>query len=567
MMNKEELQSEMNLKGRNIGIEDIEAERPDDLKPTAKADSAGKLSPDSPDRKVKRKRRSPEKPWKKPADMPKRPLSAYNIFFRDERERILGTGSEGKRAEEDESRTTGKSGTKKQKKTSGIGFANLAKSIAAKWKELEDDVRAPYEKIAATEKKKYDELVAEWRLKQAAKKKALAAAKKEEDNERKNAPMYREPTAPNLFSSERSLGSFSDTSNPYPPEWFHSAEGSEREDRSMARSAVPPVVDMSSEASYDRRSYDSSMASPGWHYMQDPVSSYYMSTGSHHHGYDETDPYPRYSPDTQRTSYPGSYSPDASSAHVPMYSGAYRDYYHQSIYQPLSSRYSDARTTPRASSLPMPRHSDPTSLSVASSSSQPQASYLSSQSRRGSLHQHHHLQQHSQMHTPSSYRRSSRDSSLSSSTRYQPRGGSSSTGTQSYGRSASMPGALPSPPTILGGSEGGLGSHHSRRRGAGAGGAASSGSGAMMLGGSGGLPDEPMLDTSYRSAPQLHSASSLLLSSPPLDMAIAAGPHMTTDPHRTTTEAAAVDPETSLHTLTESLDEDAISFITSMKYS
>jgi hypothetical protein len=89
----------------------------------------------------------------------------------------------------------------------------------------------------------------------------------------------------------------------------------------------------------------------------------------------------------------------------------------------------------------------------------------------------------------------------------------------------------------------------------------------MMLGGSGGLPDEPMLDTSYRSAPQLHSASSLLLSSPPLDMAIAAGPHMTTDPHRTTTEAAAVDPETSLHTLTESLDEDAISFITSMKYS
>jgi HMG (high mobility group) box len=585
MMNKEELQSEMNLKGRNIGIEDIEAERPDDLKPTAKVASAGKLSPDSPDRKVKRKRRSPEKPWKKPADMPKRPLSAYNIFFRDERERILGTGSEGKREEEDESRTTGKSGTKKQKKTSGIGFANLAKSIAAKWKELEDDVRLPYEKIAATEKKKYDELVAEWRLKQAAKKKALAAAKKEEDNERKNAPMYREPPAPNLFSSERSLGSFSDTSNPYPPEWFHSAEGSEREDRGMSRSsAVPPVVDMSSEPSYDRRSYDSSMASPGWHYMQDPISSYYMSTGSHHHGYDEADPYPRYSPDTQRTSYPGSYSPDASSTRVPVYSGAYRDYYHhtpQSIYQPPpashSSRYSDVRSTPRSSSLPMPRHSDTTSLSMASSSLQPQASSLSSQSRRGSPHQYHHLQQHSQMHTPPSYRRSSRDGSLSSSTRYQPRGGG---GTQSYPRSASMPGAVPSPPTMLGGTEGGgglLGSHHHLRRrgvvgGAAAGGSSSTsgsgGGGAMMILGG----DEPMLDASYRSAPQLlsSSASSALPLQPPLlGMAIAAGPpHATTTADRaTTTEAAAVDPETSLHTLTESLDEDAISFITSMKYS
>jgi hypothetical protein len=89
----------------------------------------------------------------------------------------------------------------------------------------------------------------------------------------------------------------------------------------------------------------------------------------------------------------------------------------------------------------------------------------------------------------------------------------------------------------------------------------------MMMGGGGALPDEPMLDTSYRSAPQLPSTSAqLLLSPPPLGMAIAAGPHMTTDPHRTSTEAA-VDPETSLHTLTESLDEDAISFITSMKYS
>jgi hypothetical protein len=111
----------------------------------------------------------------------------------------------------------------------------------------------------------------------------------------------------------------------------------------------------------------------------------------------------------------------------------------------------------------------------------------------------------------------------------------------------------------MGGAEGG-GSHHLRRRGGGTAEGSSSitsgsagGGGSMMILGGGG-PDEPMLDTSYRSAPQLSSASTLLPS--PLGMAVAP-----------TTEAAAVDPETSLHTLTESLDEDAISFITSMKYS
>jgi hypothetical protein len=41
-----------------------------------------KGAPDTPDSKTstpKKKRKSPEKPWKKPPDMPRRPLSAYNL--------------------------------------------------------------------------------------------------------------------------------------------------------------------------------------------------------------------------------------------------------------------------------------------------------------------------------------------------------------------------------------------------------------------------------------------------------------------------------------------------------
>lgn len=48
----------------------------------AKDDGKLKAVPDTPDSKAstpKKKRKSPEKPWKKPPDMPRRPLSAYNL--------------------------------------------------------------------------------------------------------------------------------------------------------------------------------------------------------------------------------------------------------------------------------------------------------------------------------------------------------------------------------------------------------------------------------------------------------------------------------------------------------
>lgn len=631
-MKQEDTNIDPSSQDLNVSIEPLD--NSDDRKPTAKLvlmrTSTASPVP-APQVQVKRKRRSPEKPWKKPADMPKRPLSAYNIFFRDERERLLSAGSEGKNVDDvgvdnTTGSTTSKPSAKKQKKPSGIGFANLAKSIAAKWKDLENDVRSPYEKIAATEKKKYDVLVAEWRIKQNAKKKALAAAKKQEALDRKNAPPSREPHAPNLYSSERSLGSFSDTSNPYPSEWFHSStdyEPSERDDRNISRSTMPPVpvVNMTPRASYDRRGYDSSIGNPAWqqnqqqhlhqhlhqHSHQDPSSYYYQQTN-----YEDHDPYSRFPSDEPGQSYsrPHSssrYTPGDSPLQHPMSapspSAAYRDYYHHtpssssssslfhrgSRSSSFSGRHGESRL-PRAASLPAQRRSaeqqyinmGPFSASPpshrqhqqqqrhhASSGSRGQSSLRdasSSSSRYPQPHVHMHPFQHQQTHHHQQ--------------EYHEQRGSIA---QQHPRAASMPSIAASTST-LGEVQQQESSNqrqvamHSHFEGAATAdeddqGVVLTGHGEMLTADAympvgvhhsvhahAGTPSVSFMDERLEGTARRNLSSSFMAPDSILQ------PRINEDP-TTTTTATTTAAETSLHSLNETLDDDAITFITSMKYS
>jgi hypothetical protein len=121
--------------------------------------------------KKKRKRRAPLVRWKKPKDMPKRPLSAYNIFFKEQREKMMNAAGAISATTEGTSQWS----RRRSNKSIGIGFANLARTIAADWNDLDPEAKAPYEGRAAPEKERYKKEMLVWRAKQKEEKERAAA--------------------------------------------------------------------------------------------------------------------------------------------------------------------------------------------------------------------------------------------------------------------------------------------------------------------------------------------------------------------------------------------------------
>ena len=231
----------------------------------SKAETASALLKTDAQEQPKRKRKSPAVPWKKPKDMPKRPLSAYNLFFKDERERILGavvtnaspetSQQTGEKSPDQTSpvpaglSSDGKPVKKKRRRrrvSLGIGFANLAKAIAAKWNELDPASKSPYLDIAGREKAKYDDAVALWRIEQ---KKAEKAKAKMKDSpvpkkETKHEAAMSVASVASVPSDKSMLSLDPDEANAYPATWFKSSVAEESDHSEPTKMpAIPEYIE------------------------------------------------------------------------------------------------------------------------------------------------------------------------------------------------------------------------------------------------------------------------------------------------------------------------------------
>lgn len=153
----------------------------------ADTEAVGTSEPDESGADGKKKRI--RKKWKKPKDKPNRPLSAYNLFFQAERASMLGG-----RVPVD----TDKNKKRIHRRTHGkVGFAEMARVIGTKWKQLPDEDKKVYIEQAAKEKKRYAKDLAVWKEQQ----KAKADSNKQQVALEATEPRQEKPTADDFASA------------------------------------------------------------------------------------------------------------------------------------------------------------------------------------------------------------------------------------------------------------------------------------------------------------------------------------------------------------------------------
>ena len=161
-------------------------------------DGTTKQSPEKDGNKKQTRRK--KKRWTRPSDKPKRPLSAYNMFFAHERIQLLGDAMPSAAQEAMKKKIHCATHRK-------ISFAEMARTIGARWRALGANDKAVYEARARTLKARYLVDVKEWRVKQEREERATMTATATTSNTTKSVTMMSTPKA-----ADKGVASNDDTS-------------------------------------------------------------------------------------------------------------------------------------------------------------------------------------------------------------------------------------------------------------------------------------------------------------------------------------------------------------------
>ena len=99
---------------------------------------------------------------KKPRDAPRRPLSAYNIYFRQERAALIARNDEGNPDEDFQVNLDVVVATGKKRDDPSAVFQAAARTLATRWKKMAPEDKSEYEESAEDEMKRYRARVYEY---------------------------------------------------------------------------------------------------------------------------------------------------------------------------------------------------------------------------------------------------------------------------------------------------------------------------------------------------------------------------------------------------------------------